>query len=163
MGLMKRVIVLLLLMVSCTPHPDTPGCHDYEQHTPTSEEALINAVLRQYAPQASVHVLYEQPLAYGIAGLANKIGEHTYIIQLHSNNPDPLYTIYHELGHIIDSEMGRLDFRGDMYWDGVECDFEIPWYLRPWELSANQWRDCLKYEHENGELSSYPYNATYYK
>jgi hypothetical protein len=162
MGLINKVIIGLFLLVSCTPHPDTPGCHDYEGHTPTSEEILISSIIKQYAPEASVHVLYEQPLGYGIMGLANKIGDHTYIIQIHGNNPDPLHTIYHEMGHVIDSEMGRLDFRGDMYWEGHKCDFEIPWYLRPWEQSANQWRDCLKYEHENGLLTSHPYNAMFY-
>lgn len=143
--------------MSCTYKIDDPGLHDYEGTVPLQTEILVDAILDQYAPEASVYIFYDQPLSYNILGLANQLGEHTYLIQINPNAPSVQSTILHELGHIIDAEMNRLSFKNPMRWNGRPCDWTIPWWERPWEQSANEWRDCLQYEYENGQLESYPY------
>lgn len=153
-----RWVFFLALFFSCAKAPSDPGVHDYQRTVPPSNEILIDAILKEYAPEAKVYVIYEQPLSYNILGLANQVGPHTYLIQINSSNFDVRSTIYHELGHIIDAELGRLDFREPMRWYNIPCDWTIAWHERPWEVSANQWRDCLIYEYENGQLEHYPYS-----
>jgi len=156
---MRWLLLSLFLLVSgCKPEVKTiGGTYDYQGVVPDMVFNLAEAIRAEYTPYANVYILTDQPLSYGIAGLANQLGPHTYIIQLHSNAPDPTATIFHEMGHIIDAERGRLDFRGHMYWDGKRCDWTIPWHERPWEISANEWRDCLIYEYQNHELKYYDY------
>lgn len=118
----------------------------------------MNAIAKQYAPDATIYALAGQPLSWGILGLANQVADHTYLIQFTSlNHKMTRVTMFHEMGHIIDAELGRLDFSNGMRWDGQECDFSGEWEDRPWEMSANDWRDCLMYEYENGELEYYDY------
>ena len=152
-----RWLLFLILFISCDYFPDEPGAHDYEGTVPAHAEVLMDAVLKEYAPEAKVYVLYDQPLSYGIIGLANQVAPHTYLIQISAHSPNVQSTIFHELGHIIDSEMGRLKFKSPMRWRNITCDWTIPWHERPWEISANEWRDCLQYEYENGQLEHYPY------
>lgn len=164
---MRFLFVLFILLFSCSsdaqlePVEKSPGVYDYEQSMSMKDLTIMRAILKEYAPDARVFVIGKQPLSFFVGGLANKIGEHSYLIQFNSNNPLVRSTMYHELGHVIDSENGILDFKGDMYWHGHKCDFKIEWSERPWEISANQWRDCLEYEYLNRELKYYDYTHDY--
>lgn len=145
-------------MVSCqsTEH-NAEGVYDYSGLLNKRDLHICKAIAKEYAPEARIYILPDQPLSYGILGLANQVGPNTYIIQTHRLNDRPLETLFHEMGHIIDSETGRLEFTGDMGWDGERCDFTIPWMERPWEISANEWRDCLRHEYLTGTLNHYNY------
>lgn len=150
--------IFLFAILSCTnPKATIGGTYDYQGTTPQKILRIAEAIRMEYAPEATIYIVSEQPLTYGVAGLANQIGPHTYLIQIHSTAPDPEATIFHEMGHIIDAEEGRLDFRGHMYWNGKRCDWTIPWHERPWEISANEWRDCLIYEYKERQLKHYDY------
>jgi hypothetical protein len=157
---MKRLLFILFFMLSSCVYDNfasSPGAEDYQQTVKHNDLALMKAILEKYAPEAKVYFILDQPLAYGILGITNKLASHTYLVQIHSMNPMIRETLYHEMGHVIDAELGRLDFRGDMKWDGIKCNFKQDWSVRPWEISANEWRDCLRYEYENHEL-----NYSYY-
>lgn len=150
--------IFLFAILSCTnPKATLGGTYDYQGTTPQKILRIAEAIRMEYAPEATIYIVSEQPLTYGVSGLANQVGPHTYLIQIHSTAPDPEATIFHEMGHIIDAEEGRLDFRGHMYWNGKRCDWTIPWHERPWEISANEWRDCLIYEYKERQLKHYDY------
>jgi hypothetical protein len=154
--------LIFFILVSCqvtitNPNQETAGVYDYTGLLSTRDLNLCKAIAKQYTPDATIYVLDDQPLSYNILGLANQIGPNTYVIQLNNNNYREMETLFHELGHIIDAEQGILDFRGDMYWNGEKCDFTTLWWERPWEISANQWRECLRYEYETGQLEYYSY------
>lgn len=152
------ILGLLLLLSSCeVDQPVIGGTYAYEDNVPHNIINLTEAIRREYAPNAAIYILYNQPLSYGVLGIANKVGPHSYLIQFAGHNPDPTATIFHEMGHIIDSEQGRLIFKVPVRWEGKECDFSIPWHERPWEISANEWRDCLIYEYQNHQLEHYDY------
>ena len=153
------LIILAFLIVGCVnPQPKgLGGTYDYQGTTPNKILKIAEAIRLEWAPEATIYIINKQPLTYGVSGLANQVGPHTYLIQLDDQAPDPEATIFHEMGHIIDAEEGRLDFRGHMYWNGKRCDWRIPWHERPWEISANAWRDCLIYDYNNRLLKHYDY------
>lgn len=152
---MKRLLfILFFIMSSCIyENHASPGAEDYQQTVNHTDLALMQAILEKYAPEAKVYFILDQPLSYGILGITNQLAPHTYLVQVHSLNPMVRETLYHEMGHVIDAELGRLNFRGEMQWDGIKCNFKQNWQVRPWEISANEWRDCLRYEYENHELN----------
>lgn len=157
------LLSLFILITACVKYPETEaGTYDYQGTAPARVMALAEAIRSEYTPEATIYIVAEQPLGYSVSGLANQLGPHTYLIQFHTNCPDPAETIFHEMGHIIDSETGRLDFRGYMYWDGVRCDWSIPWSERPWEISANEWRDTLLEQYKNRQLKNYDYSVDAY-
>lgn len=153
----KWVLLFLFCLLSCGNKTNTPGVYDYEGNMNRRDLAIMDAILKEYAPEATVYTLNNQPLSYGIIGLANKVGNHAYIIQFSTIKKSVTHVMFHEIGHIIDSETGRLDFNNGMTWDRVPCNFKQPWEERPWEISANEWRDCLLYEYHNKELKYYNY------
>lgn len=157
---MRWLIVALFMVLSACTQPEIKtigGTYTYEDNVPQKIINLTEAIRAEYVPNANIYILYDQPLTFGVIGLANKIGPHSYLIQFAGHNPDPTATIFHEMGHIIDSEEGRLVFKTPMKWEGRQCDFSIPWHERPWEISANDWRDCLIYEYQNRQLEHYDY------
>lgn len=157
---MRWLIVALFMVLSACTQPEVKtigGTYDYQGTTPHKILKIAEAIRLEWAPNAKIYIISEQPLTYGVSGLANQVGPHTYLIQLDDQAPDPGATIFHEMGHIIDAEQGRLDFTGHMYWEGKRCDWTIPWHERPWEISANQWRDCLIYDYNNRLLEHYDY------
>jgi len=150
---------ILFLLSSCVneyKNPLEPGAHNAEHTLIQTDFKIVKAILKQYAPEATVFFVGDQPLSYNILGLTNELGPHVYLVQISKNNPQPLSTLFHELGHVIDGEMGRLEW--DPYkWEGQKINFDKMWHERPWEISANEWRDCLVYEYENRQLEYYDY------
>ena len=152
------LLILMFIMASCqNTRINQPGVIDYSGLLNKRDLSICRAIAKTYAPDATIYIMPEQPLSYGILGLANQVAPHTYTIQIHYNTIIELETLFHEMGHVIDSEEGKLNFRGDMSWEGEKCDWEIQWMNRPWEISANQWRDCLRYEYQTGRLKNYAY------
>jgi len=153
------ILGVLFLLSSCAneyKNPLEPGAHNTAHTLLQTDFKIAKAILKQYAPEATVFFIGEQPLGYSILGLTNELESHVYLVQISGSNPQPKYTLFHELGHVIDAEMGRLEW--DPYkWDGQKINFDKMWQERPWEISANEWRDCLIYEYENGLLNYYPY------
>lgn len=152
------LLIIMFLFASCQPQIEKGGeVIDYTGLLTKRDLAICQAIAKEYMPDATIYILPDQPLAYGILGLANQVADHVYLIQIHNWNKIPLETLFHEMGHLIDAERGRLDFRGNMTWDGKPCDWKLAWMDRPWEMSANQWRDCLRYEYKSGTLKHYNY------
>ena len=149
---------IFLLVISCVgqERPFEPGVYDNEKTLLVHELDLAKAVAKEYAPNATIFIIADQPLAYGIGGLTNKPFENTYFVQITRNNPSRVSTLFHELGHVIDAEDGRLEW-APFKWEGRAIDFSAPWSERPWELSAEEWKACLRYEYENRQLEHYDY------
>jgi len=153
------LIILSIFLLSCESVSISKGLvHDHSGLLLDRDLKICKAIAKEYAPNATIYIVPDQPLAYGILGLANQLAPHTYLIQVNMYNEWEMETLFHEMGHIIDAEQGRLQFTGDMSWDGTSCNFKIPWSQRPWEISANEWRDCLKHEYETGVLKGYDYS-----
>lgn len=152
------ILAILLLVSSCTvqERPFEPGVYDSEKTLLKHELDLAKAVAKEYAPGATIFIISDQPLAYGIGGLTNKLFENTYFVQISRVNSTRVSTLFHELGHVIDSEDGRLEW-APFKWEGRKIDFSAPWHERPWEISAEEWKDCLRYEYENRQLEHYDY------
>lgn len=156
---MRSLLVGILLLVgSCTvqERPFESGVYDNEKTLTIDELKLVKAIAKEYAPGATIFITADQPLAYGIGGLTNKPFEHTYFVQITHNNPSRVSTLFHEMGHVIDSEDGRLEW-APFKWEGRAIDFSAPWHERPWEISAEEWKDCIRYEYENRLLKHYDY------
>tara|TARA_R110000772_G_scaffold55472_3_gene126555 strand:+ start:247 stop:807 length:561 start_codon:yes stop_codon:yes gene_type:complete len=132
---------------------------DYQKTLPFADLLLGNAILEQYAPNAKVYIVADQPLAYALSGLANQLEEHTYLIQISWESPSIKSTLFHELGHIIDAELGRLGFSPHSWEGDVIVWGNVKWQDRPWEQSAEMWRECLQYEYENELLTHYEYES----
>lgn len=153
------LIILSIFLLSCEQVDNSEGMvHDHSGILLDRDLRICKAIAAEYAPHATIYIVPDQPLTYGILGLANQLAPHTYLIQINRLNDFEMETLFHEMGHVIDSEQGRLEFTGDMSWDGITCNFEIPWNQRPWEVSANEWRDCLRQEYESGVLKGYDYS-----
>ena len=149
---------IFLLVISCVgqERPFEAGVYDNEKTLLIHELDLAKAVAKEYAPNATIFIIADQPLTYGIGGLTNKPFENTYFVQITRNNPSRVSTLFHELGHVIDAEDGRLEW-APFKWEGRAIDFSAPWSERPWELSAEEWKACLRYEYENRQLEHYDY------
>lgn len=160
---MKWILIIFIFLTSCITvnqeAPNQPGVHNYSGTIYKLDLNIATAIQKQFAPNATIYIEYDQPLEYGIVGLANQLDEHTYLIQLSRQNPQPLYTLLHEFGHIIDAERGLLGFKEPYTWNGKVCNFKQPWDERPWEQSANVWRDSLFNVYENGQLEHYDYTT----
>jgi len=152
------LLAIFLLVGSCTTviRPFEPGVYDNEKTLLPHELKLAKAIAKEYAPSATIFILNDQPLQYTLGGLTNNVYDHTYVIQLQRNNPNHVSTLFHEFGHVIDAEDGRLEW-APYKWEGNEIDFSAAWHERPWEISANEWRDCLIYEYENQQLQHYDF------
>lgn len=152
------ILAILLLVSSCTvqERPFEPGVYDSEKTLLKHELDLAKAIAKEYAPGATIFIIADQPLSYGISGLTNKAFENTYFVQISRINSTRVSTLFHELGHVIDSEDGRLEW-APFKWEGLVIDFSAPWHERPWEISAEEWKDCLRYEYENRQLEHYDY------
>lgn len=152
------LLAILLLVGSCTVQdlPFESGVYDNEKTLTIDELKLAKAIAKEYAPNATIFIVADQPLAYGISGLTNKPFENTYFVQITRNNPSRVSTLFHELGHVIDAEDGRLEW-APFKWEGRAIDFSAPWSERPWEISAEEWKACLRYEYENRQLEHYDY------
>jgi hypothetical protein len=149
---------IFLLIISCVgqERPFEAGVYDSEKTLLKHELDLAKAIAKEYAPDATIFIIADQPLAYGIGGLTNNPFENTYFVQITRDNPSRVSTLFHELGHVIDAEDGRLEW-APFKWEGRAIDFSAPWNERPWELSAEEWKECLRYEYENRQLEHYDY------
>ena len=149
---------IFLLVISCVgqERPFEAGVYDNEKTLLKHELDLAKAIAKEYAPGATIFIIADQPLSYGIGGLTNNPFENTYFVQITRNNPSRVSTLFHELGHVIDAEDGRLEW-APFKWEGRAIDFSAPWSERPWELSAEEWKACLRYEYENRQLEHYDY------
>lgn len=160
---MRWILIILFCLTSCITvnqeAPNHPGVYNYSQNVHKLDLNIATAIQKQFAPNATIYLEYDQPLTWGITGLANQLHQHTYLIQLTRDNPYPLNTLFHELGHIIDAEDGKLGFKDPYTWNGVKCNFKQPWPDRPWEQSANVWRDSLTHSYKNGQLEYYDYKT----
>ena len=159
--LIKFVLVMGLMLLSTqTLRPTAPisaGPTDYVGTLSERQFKLAEAILKQYAPEAEVHILSSQPLFLMVLGLTNKVGDHEYVVQFNKAYPVKDGVLFHELGHVIDSEDGRLGFKGGLTWNGENCNWAEEWSQRPWEKSAESWRECLQYDYDNKLLTHYDY------
>jgi hypothetical protein len=150
---MKRWLLTLLLFVTI-PLPSAQVI-DWENRTGDHHKFLARAILNNWAPLAHVFILENQPLHPGVAGLCNQLESHFYIIQIAPGLENPTEVLLHELGHVIDFESGRLSVNPYL-WDGEPAQWNLPWDKRPWELSADEWARCIRYEIEHNEVPNLP-------
>lgn len=126
-----------------------PGLHA-SPHIPPIH-SYLNREMYKYLNDstASVTVINDVPLSYGISGVTYYIKNGTYVILLRWSKSEPMsdYTLLHEWGHVIQMHNRELvDYgNGNWKWREERVDFSIPWGLRPWEIQA----DSIALYHQN--------------
>ena len=77
----------------------------------------------------------------GFNGITWQYNNGFYQISINAFQTDEterIWTIFHEIGHVIDMEEGRLQ-QFPLIWKDREYSETIPWEERPWEKSAEKW------------------------
>lgn len=144
---MKRLLLTLAILLAFSTNSQHVNCtYDFTSYI---ERYLLEQVTHDYlGSEVKVEYISHSPLHSTLGGVTHQLGPHHYLIQLSALTPseiDRMRILLHELGHVIDIETGRLDFKTHE-WEGQKYP-QLEWQDRPWEKSANQWSDCLFYEY----------------
>jgi len=138
---MKNIFILLLFLCSCTSvNSQKILCH------PTGPEAecfYAFVGLNEYIDDTSVVVMFNsiEPLHPAFQGITWQYNRYLYLVSINVGVNDPaerLWTIFHEIGHVIDMYEGRLR-QFPMMWEDKVIKENLSWNERPWEQSAEEW------------------------
>ncbi len=137
---MKKIITIFLFIFSLNINSQTiiaPPNMD-------SKELMVGFMaLHKFIGDSNLVVVVQPntPLYYGMQGLTQQYHKNFYTISISDKIIDKkirLWVLLHEIGHVIDFHSGRLNEHPPM-WEGNPIDDDIPWMLRPWEISAEDW------------------------
>tara|TARA_R110000772_G_scaffold144343_8_gene254112 strand:- start:1658 stop:2158 length:501 start_codon:yes stop_codon:yes gene_type:complete len=115
--------------------------------TPPFEVKVAEMVLEKYICDTNVTILLNgnEILAPTIRGIAYQYTENLYQISISAhvrNKQSRVWTLFHEMGHVIDMVNGDL-CQNPKYWLGERITEYIPYDDRPWEKSAEDWAAIL--------------------
>lgn len=106
------------------------------------EVILIHRAAKIYLKDTNVQIIIKNsPLYPGLEGMTQQIGPKLYSIDIAfdlKNKKERKWTILHEFGHVLDFHLGFLS-QHPPRWMGKRIDSRLPWNLRPWEISADNW------------------------
>tara|TARA_B100000900_G_C20340037_1_gene617804 strand:- start:208 stop:729 length:522 start_codon:yes stop_codon:yes gene_type:complete len=138
---MKKLFFLIMFLFSLTKvHSQSVICHP---DTPIEECLAVYMALNEYIDDTNVTVIYNSnvPLYPSFGGITWKYHKHLYVISLNISEGDKylrLWTIFHEVGHVIDLYNNVLQ-QQPIRWKGKVMDGDMKWKDRPWEKSAQRW------------------------
>lgn len=118
-----------------------PSSHPYECD-------ILNRIVSEYVCDSNVVVLYNgtELLQHPVQGITNQYSDTLYQISVSyyiDSYSSRIWTLCHEAGHLIDMVNGDLSTHPDYCWKGESVNNSMPYYLRPWEQSAEEWASIL--------------------
>ena len=135
-----RILIFFLLLQSNLIWSQSivaPMTMDYK------EIILVNKAAKSFINDSSITIIlkHDSPLHPYVEGVTYQINPKLYTIDINFNVKDNKmrkWTLLHELGHVIDMSLGRLS-QTPPRWMGKKMNRDLPWDIRPWEISADEW------------------------
>ena len=144
MGKLKKVVILVLflfLLIQSNLFKGqsiiAPLAMDYK------EVILISKAAKSYIRDSSITIILNPiaPLHPYVEGVTHQINPKLYILEVNNNIKNKIqrkWVWLHELGHVIDIYNGFLS-QFPPKWMGKKLNYDLPWDIRPWEISADEW------------------------
>jgi hypothetical protein len=138
----KLTLIILLCIIPFNLRSQsiisTPDADPYET-------ILLYRAAKNFIKDSTITILFKpkSPLFPGIDGFAYQISPKMYAIDINytcKNKQQRKWVILHELGHIIDMTLGNLS-QYPPRWMGQKMNNDLPWDIRPWEISADIWAE----------------------
>lgn len=141
---MKRLLIILFFLINLKCYSQRIICHPT---TDPKECVLAYIALKTEIKDSNVLVLFNPitPLYESFDGVTWKYNNNLYHISINIMLEDErlrLWTIFHEVGHVIDLYNKDLE-QHPLKWKGKEISDNLPWQDRPWEKSADEWANKL--------------------
>ncbi len=138
---MKTLFTLLICLISFTSiKAQRIICH---QAGPQDECFYAYVALKEYIVDTNLVVVFNslEPLHPAFQGITWQYNKYFYLVSISTGAILPqerVWTIFHEIGHVIDLYEGRLR-QVPMMWKDEVIKQDLPWDERPWEMSAEKW------------------------
>lgn len=141
---MGKILIVLVMTISFNLFSQKVVCHPVNFK---DECVLAERVLKEFVCDSNVVVIYNglSPLDYRVEGITWMYDRYSYAINLNfsiSPNIDRRMVLLHEIGHVIDLYKEDLTMF-PVTWKGKTYGEDVPYRDRPWEISADEWADCL--------------------
>ena len=137
---MKNLLLLLTFLISFKSYSQRIICHPI---TNPKECVLAYIALKTEIKDTNVLVIFNPvtPLYKYFDGITWKYNNNLYQISINVMLQDErlrLWTIFHEVGHVIDLYNKDLE-QNPLRWKGEIMSEDLSWKDRPWEKSADEW------------------------
>lgn len=140
---MKKILVLFLLFPFIIRSQSIISPPEMNPR----EVILAYRAAKNFVRDSSITIIIKpySPLHPAINGVTCQVAPKMYIIDLNillRNKTLRKWTILHELGHVIDLNNGTLS-QFPSKWMGKKINNDLPWIIRPWEISADMWAEKM--------------------
>ena len=141
----KKIFLIIFFVFSlnclCSQKVYCVNCSNY------FECLLVNKIISKYVCDTNITIIFDAnfPLSREILGITNKYSDTLYVISINvylNDEMSRVWTIMHEIGHLIDMVNGKLSIN-PLIWEGKIVKKNIPYPKRPWEESAESWANFL--------------------
>ena len=141
---MKQIIFIILIFL--TTRVNSQSIIAPPEMDPF-EVVLVHRAAKSFIRDSSITIILRpnSPLNPLIDGVTFQISHKLYIIDLNYTLRDKKirkWTLLHELGHVIDMSLGYLS-QYPPKWKGKKLNPNLPWDIRPWEISADIWAEKM--------------------
>lgn len=137
---MRTLLLLLTFLIAFKSYSQRIICHPMG----SSEECVLAyAAFREFVDDTNVVIVFNPitPLYEAFDGITYQYDKHFYQISISillEEDEIRLWTIFHEVGHVLDLYYGHLT-QFPLTWKGKPVPNNLPWSDRPWEKSADVW------------------------
>ena len=140
---MKNVIFILLFFHLFLQGQSIIAPAEMDPH----EVVLAHRAAKNFIGDSSITIILKphSPLNPYINGLTYQINSQIYVIDLNyllKSKTERKWTLLHEIGHVIDLHNGYLS-QFPPKWMGKKMNPNLPWDVRPWEISADMWAEKM--------------------
>ena len=137
---MRNLLLLLTFLIGINSFGQRIVCHPMGS---TQECVLAYAAFREFVDDSNVVIVFNPitPLYEAFDGITYQYSKYFYQISISIRVQDDrvrLWTIFHEVGHVLDLYYGHLT-QFPLTWKGKRVSENLPWGERPWEKSADEW------------------------
>ena len=137
---MRTLLLLLSFLIGFKNYSQRIICHPAS----STEECVLTYIgFKEYVDDTNVVIIFNpiSPLYEAFDGITYQYNKYFYQISISllvQNDDIRLWTIFHELGHVIDLYNGDLT-QFPLTWKGKRMPNNLYWGDRPWEISADKW------------------------
>lgn len=140
---MKKIIFILLLFPLFYKSQSIVAPIEMDPR----EVILAHRAAKNFISDTTITIIIKpySPLNEYIRGLTYQIHPKMYIIDLNykiESKTERMWVLLHEMGHVIDMNNGFL-CQHPPKWMGKKLNPNLPWEVRPWEISADMWAERM--------------------